>query len=73
MHPVITMKHWSHHLHDSMLTLKQHVTEHLHSRHFWAGVMITLLILGFLTMLYILARNAPFIYPQEYPFIPYGV
>ena len=65
MHPIITMKHWSHELHDS-------IVEHLHSRHFWVGVGITLLIIGFLTLLLILSKNAPIIYPHEMPrYAPY--
>jgi len=59
MHPIITMKHWSH-----------HVSEHLHSRHFWAGVAITLLIVGVVTLLFILARNAPIAYPYGFPYTP---
>jgi hypothetical protein len=62
MHPAITMKHWSH-----------HVSEHLHSRHFWAGVVITLLIVGVVALLFILARNAPIAYPHGFPYGPYGV
>ena len=62
MHPVTAMKHWSH-----------NVIEHLHSRHFWAGAAITLLIVGVVTLLFILARNAPIAYPHGYPFSPVGV
>ena len=61
MHPVITMKHWSH-----------QVSEHLHSRQFWVGVGITLLIIGVITLLFILSRNAPIAYPHGYPFSPIG-
>ena len=64
MHPVITMKHWS-----------QHVSEHLHSSHFWAGVGITLLIIGFVALLFFAARNAPIEWQGPYPFgspyVPY--
>ncbi len=73
MHPAETMKHWSHHLHDGMLTLWHHIDEHLHSRHFWVGVLLTLLIVGIVTLLFMLARNAPVIYPHDYPYVPYGV
>jgi hypothetical protein len=61
MHPVIAMKHWSH-----------QGSEHLRSRHFWAGVGITLLIVGVITLLFMLARNAPIGYPHGYPFSPIG-
>jgi hypothetical protein len=44
MHTAKTIKHWSHHLHDSLLTMGHHIDQHLRSRHFWAGVGITLLI-----------------------------
>lgn len=73
MHPVITAKDWSHHLHNSMLTLWHHIDEHLHSRHFWMGVGITLLVVGVVTLLFILARNAPLVYPNNLPYHPYGV
>ncbi len=62
MHPVITLKHWSH-----------HVSEHLHSRHFWDGVVITLLMVGIVTLLFMLARNAPIAYPYGFPYSPQGV
>ena len=73
MHPVITAKDWSHHLHDDMLHLWHHIDEHLHSRHFWMGVGITLLVVGLVALLFVLASNAPIAYPQGYPYIPYGV
>ncbi len=75
MHPVTTMKHWSHHLHDGMMNAMHHIDEHLHSRHFWAGVGITLLIIGFITMFFMFARNAPVHMPMEFryglPYTPY--
>jgi hypothetical protein len=71
MHKETTMKHGSHRLHDGMLTLWRHIDEHLHSRHFWAGVAIAILIVGIVTMLFILARNAPIMYPTA-PYSPYG-
>jgi len=55
-----------------MLTLRHEISEHFHSRHFWVGVVATLLIVGFVTMVFLLARNAPIIYPQI-PYTPYGV
>jgi hypothetical protein len=74
MYSGTTMKHWIHHLHDGMLTMGHHISEHLHSRHFWAGVGITLLIIGFATLLFIAAKNAPFemqgFYPYGTPYIP---
>lgn len=72
MHPVTTMKHWSHHLHDGMPNLRQHISEHLHSRHFWVGVGLTLLVVGLVALLFILARNAPMVYPHDLPYHPYG-
>ncbi len=72
MHPVIAITHWSHHLHDGMLFMWHHIDEHLHSRHFWAGVGITLLLAGIVSLLFIAAKNAPFSSPMEYPYgIPY--
>lgn len=64
MHPVSTMKHWSHVLHDS-------IVEHIHSRHFWVGVVIALCFAGILALLFILARSAPIIYPHHMPYAPY--
>jgi len=72
MHRDTTMKHGGHHLHDTMLTLRHEISEHFHSRHFWVGVVVTLLIVGFVTAVFMLARNAPIIYPQV-PYTPYGV
>lgn len=59
MHPVSTMKHWSH-----------QVSEHLHSRHFWTGVGITLLIISFAALLFLLIiQSGSF---ENYNAIPYA-
>jgi hypothetical protein len=75
MHPVVTIRHWSHHLHDGMLTLRRQIDQHLHSRHFWIGVGAALLIIGLVTLFIVVAQNAPFVIPTEYPagspYIPY--
>ncbi|MDF7825876.1 hypothetical protein P4B35_17740 [Pontiellaceae bacterium B12227] len=47
MHPVSSLKHWSH-----------HVSEHLHSRHFWAGVGVTLLVIGTVALLFVLIMKS---------------
>ncbi len=73
MHKATTMKHGSHNLHDRMLSLRHHIDEHLHSRHFWTGVLLTLLILGFIATLLILAANAPVMFPRGVPYAPYAV
>ena len=73
MHPVVTMKHWSHHLHDGTQAMWHHIDEHLRSRHFWAGVGVTLLIVGFVALVFMLVKNAPIQMQGEYPYgIPYG-
>ncbi len=73
MHPVITMKDWSHHLHDSMLAMWHHMDQHLRSRHFWVGVGVTLLIVGFVMLMLVLARKSPIEVPGTYPYgIPYS-
>ena len=73
MHPVITMKSWSHHLHDGTLSMWHHIDEHLRSRHFWAGVALTLLIGGLVTLLFFVAKNASTEIHTEYPYgIPYA-
>ena len=73
MHTAETMKHWGHHLHDGMLTMGHHIDQHFRSRHFWAGVGITLLIVVLVTALIILAKNAPLNVPTDFPYsIPYG-
>ena len=69
MHSADTIKHGSHHLHDGMISLWEHIGRHLHSRHFWAGVGVALLIVGIAAVLLILARNAPL----KAPLYPYGV
>ena len=71
MHPVITIMHWGHHLREIMLTTKYHINDHLHSRHFWVGVTLGLLIVGIMTVLFILASNAPVIYPHGMRYVPY--
>ena len=73
MHKETTIKHWSHHLHDAMLTILRHISEHIHSRHFWVGVVLTLLLVGITTLLFLLAQSAPFVYPHEIPYAPYGI
>ena len=76
MHPVMTMKNWSHHLHDGMLSMSHHIDEHLHSRHFWAGVGVTLLIAAVVTLLFFAVKYAPsempFDYPHSTPYTPYA-
>ncbi len=71
MHTTGTMKHWSHRLHDGMLSMRHHIDQHLHSRHFWTGVGVTLLIIGFITLFVILAQNAPLLTPPSLPYTPY--
>ena len=71
MHPLTTIAHWSHHWHDSTLMLWHHVHDHLHSRHFWVGVVMTLFVVGIMTLLFMLARNAPIMYPHGLPYTPY--
>ena len=72
MHPVATTKNWSHHLHDSMLTMRHHISDHLHSRHFWAGVGIALLVVAIMTLLFIAVKNSPIELRSNYPYgIPY--
>jgi hypothetical protein len=64
------MKSWSHHLHDGMLSMWHHIDEHLRSRHFWAGVGITLLLVGFVTLLIFAVKNAPI---ESGEFQTYGI
>ncbi len=71
MHPIITIMHWGQHLQHFMPTMRHHISEHLHSRHFWVGVGLTLLLVGIFTLLFILASNAPIIYPRGLPYVPY--
>lgn len=70
MHRETTMKHGGHHLHDSMLTLRHHIDEHLHSRHFWTGILLALIVVGLLAMLFMLAGNAP-INPDAPRYVPF--
>lgn len=70
MHPVITMKHWSHSLHDGALATWHQIALHLGSRHFWTGVGATLLAIGLVALLAILTKNTPV---QSRDFDPYGV
>lgn len=62
MHPVSAMKHWSH-----------EVSEHLHNRHFWTGVGITLLIVSFAALLLLLfVKSGSFENYNTMPFVnPY--
>ena len=75
MQPVATMKSWGHHLHDGMLSMRHHINEHLHSRHFWTGVGITLLVIGFVALFVYFATKAPLqmegTFPYGYPYAPY--
>lgn len=73
MHPMITVMHWSHHLHDNLLVAWHEIDQHLHSRHFWTGVAIALLIVGFIALMITLLANAPAGPLGERPFgLPYG-
>jgi hypothetical protein len=71
MHPIIAITHWSHHLRESMMIMSHQIHENLHSRHFWAGVGITLLIVGTLALLFALVTGtqieAPRLYPYGFP------
>ncbi len=59
MHPVGTIKHWSHHLHDGMIFMWHEIDQHLRSRHFWAGIAVALLIVGFIALMVFLAQQTP--------------
>ena len=75
MHPVVTMKHWSHHLRDGMTSAWHHIDQHLHSRHFWMGMGIALLAVFFVSIVFLLITQAPFEstapYPHSFPYGPY--
>lgn len=71
MHATETIKHWSHQLHDGMRTMWHHIGDHLHSRHFWAGIGVTLLVIGLMVLLFFVAKNAPI--QSSYPYVgPFG-
>jgi hypothetical protein len=74
MQPIGTMKHWSHQLHDGMLSMGHHISDHLHSRTFWIGVGVAFLIVGLVTLVVFAARSAPIQLPKDYPYggIPYS-
>ena len=75
MHPVITMKNWSHHLHDAMLSMGHHVDQHLRSRHFWTGIAVALVVAAFMTLVILLALKTPLeslnTAPHSNPYLPY--
>ncbi len=74
MHLNLTLKHWSHHLHDDMLRFEHTVSTHFHSRHFWIGLGAALLLIGLMTLLLIWAWRMPaesfdgfdYMYPYMY-------
>jgi len=70
MHRDTTMKHGGHHLHDSMVNLRHHIDDHLHSRHFWTGVLLALIVVAFATLLFMLAGNTP-LNVQGPTYVPY--
>lgn len=73
MHSIIAIKHWGHHLHESMANMRHQISTHLHSRHFWTGVGVTLLIIGVLALLFTLAMKAPIQLNETHPYgFPYG-
>lgn len=72
MHPVITMKSWSHQLHDSLLIARHEIYEHIRSRHFWTGVAVALLLAGIAAALIMLAMNTPVELMEDFPYGPYG-
>ena len=60
-------------MHDGLLSLWHHIDQHLRSRHFWTGVGITLVIVGIVTLLLLLAMEAPVETFGTYPTgMPYG-
>ncbi len=72
MHPIMTAKSWSHHLHDGALAAWHQIDQHLRSRHFWTGVGIALLAIGLVALVITLVRNAPlqgdYLYGSPYGF-----
>ena len=75
MHPVTTLMHWSHHMHDSMSYMRYGITEHLHSRHFWVGMGVALFIVALLILMAFVVWRVPIemseSYPYMYPYLPY--
>jgi hypothetical protein len=73
MHPMITVMHWGHHLHGNLLVAWDGIDQHLHSRHFWVGVAVTLLIVGFVALMGLLLMHAPASPARGMPYgFPYG-
>ena len=74
MHTVVTMKHWGHHLYDGIQAMRHEIVQHLHSRHFWTGVGVTLLIIGLAVLFFMLVRYAPLqmhnMQPYSIPYVP---
>jgi Fe2+ transport system protein B len=68
MHPIMAIKHWNQYLHESMMHTSHQIREHLHSRHFWAGVGATLLIIGGLAVLFTLITKTPLEDSGTYPY-----
>ena len=57
---------------DNMSYLWHSISEHLHSRHFWVGVGITMLIVTITTLLFLAIKYGPVEYNGTYPYGPYG-
>lgn len=59
MHTADVIKGWGHHLHDGLVVML-HETEHLvSSRHFWSGVLVTLLVAGIVALVVTMLVRAP--------------
>lgn len=75
MHPVVTMKNWSHHLHDRMRSMGHHIDQHLRNRHFWTGIAVALLVAAFATLTLMMALKTPIesfnTIPYSNPYAPY--
>lgn len=75
MHAIENVKNWSHHLHDGMLNMCHHIDQHLHSRAFWTGVIIALVIVSLITLVVMLSKRFPVdsieTYPLSNPYMPY--
>ena len=73
MHPLNTMKHWSHHLHDDMLRFEHVLSTQCHNHRFWIGVGIAVLFISLMTLLFVWAWRTPgtidgfeYMYPYMY-------
>jgi hypothetical protein len=59
MHPVMTMKSWSHHVHDGGITTWQEIDHLAHNGTMWAAMGVALFVTAVVALMFYLTMSVP--------------